>query len=553
MFQPETEWADPLPLSRDDDVPPFPVDALPAWLRDFIEAEATFTQTPTEMPAMFCLGALAAVCGGRVWIEGARGWTEGTNLYVAVVAAPGTRKTPVHRACCAPVLEYERALIDATREDVERRRAEREAREMMVERAREAMGRAKDAASSALAVRDYTEARAALALAPGATEPRIVVGDVTPEALIELLAEQDGRLAMLSDEDTLIGHLLGRYSASPAIEAFLTAYSNAPLSRDRKGKPPVRIPRPALTIATPIQPALLERARGDAMVTGRGLLDRFAMVVPANLIGSRRVDAPPVSDAVVAAYRENVIAVAAAAERANGRTLGLSPVARRIFTRWRVENERELGPGGRLEDVSGWGAKSEGLCLRFAALLHLAERPGHGLDLDVSEAAVRGGIEIVRCLGTHALVASDVLGIDRELADARTLLAWARDRGPTFTIRDAKRNLRRLKRGDALMAAIRILEERGIVRRLPRDVGQPGRPSEVFMLHPRSREIEVSGGFGSIAARSRATATLEATADHDALPKPPEPSDAWSDEKCRDELDPRDAALHHAATAAVSG
>jgi hypothetical protein len=94
-------------------------------------AEAEATQTPVEMPAMFGLATLATVAGGRVEVEPRPGWREGVNLFVGVVMESGSRKSAVHRDCTAPVVTYERELVEEATPTVaekasQRRRAEQQ-------------------------------------------------------------------------------------------------------------------------------------------------------------------------------------------------------------------------------------------------------------------------------------------------------------------------------------------------------------------------------------------------------------------------------------------
>lgn len=480
-------WPDPRSLSSSDDLPAWPIDAMPPWLADFITSLSISTQTAPEMGAAFVLGALAAICGGRVWVEAQRGWVEGLNLYLGVVAGPGERKTPVQRACIAPVLDWERALRSEDRQALAKRRARRESLEADVERARDARRRAKDSRSRDEAENDLSTAREALANEPEPNEVQIIVGDATPEALIEALAAQSGRLAALADEDTMIGHLLGRYTKVPAIEAFLQAYSNSPIRRTRKGKPEICIDRPALTIATPMQPALLEVARANEQIVGRGLLDRFALVAPPSMLGYRDVDAPPISDAALARYRNGILDIAQAVRAAGDVMLRLSPDAEARWKAWRRGLEVALGPAGDLAELKGWASKAEGMCLRIAALLHVAH-VGAPVGA-VSGEAMAGSIRLVEILAHHATVARELEGAGGVTDDARALAAWLASVGGKAHERDAKRALRRFREDGARFgAAQRRLTERGWTRH--RDAERRGERG------PVPREIELSPKVG---------------------------------------------------------
>ena len=481
--QPQPEpWPEPIPLSRADTLAPFPVDALPSWAANYVHALATFTQTPPEMAATCVLGAIATLTGGRVWIEVRPGWTEGTNLYAAIVASPGMRKSPVHDAATAPLREHERQVRDEERPRLAREMAARELREQAVEHLRRELPRMKGPAR-ADAERDLLDAAEELERTPVPVPYRLVAGDVTPEKLIELLAEQRGRLALLSDEDTVLGHLLGRYSKQPPIEAFLSAYSNKAIDRDRRGLGRVTVERPALTILTCIQPDLLRHAKRDALIVGRGLLDRFAIVVPRNTIGERDVEPPLIPQHVREDYRDALLSLAAATRGDLDVTLTLTPEARAAFVNWQRELERRRGLTGDLSSVQGWAAKADGLTARIVALLHVG---GGSIKEPVQAETVQRAVRIVRALAEHALTAADEMGLDPAITDARALLRWAVDRGEPFTARDVQRAMKsRFRDAGSVTTALQRLRGHNLARStrtIPSEKG--GRPRETWEVSP---------------------------------------------------------------------
>jgi putative DNA primase/helicase len=55
-----SDWPPVIPF-REFNLPPFPLDALPEWVRDFVRAEAVTTQTPPDMAALLALSTLAVI------------------------------------------------------------------------------------------------------------------------------------------------------------------------------------------------------------------------------------------------------------------------------------------------------------------------------------------------------------------------------------------------------------------------------------------------------------------------------------------------------------
>jgi uncharacterized protein DUF3987 len=101
--------------------------------------------------------------------------------------------------------------------------------------------------------------------------PRLLADDITPEAAASLLAEQGGRLAIISAEGGIFDIIAGRYSpkAVPNMDLWLKGHSGDPLRVDRKGRPPEHIPRPALTLGLMIQPSVLDAIILSRMLNGQ--------------------------------------------------------------------------------------------------------------------------------------------------------------------------------------------------------------------------------------------------------------------------------------------
>jgi replicative DNA helicase len=110
------EWSsadsEPIPLTQRVEVPPWPVDALPAPIADMVDAVAEATQTDLAMPATSALSALSACTGGYAEIEIRAGWREPLCVYTATIAGSGERKSSVQMFMTRPIHEVERRLVE---------------------------------------------------------------------------------------------------------------------------------------------------------------------------------------------------------------------------------------------------------------------------------------------------------------------------------------------------------------------------------------------------------------------------------------------------------
>jgi replicative DNA helicase len=503
---------DPIPLLGTHPIPAFPVDAFPDVVADMVTATAEATQTDPAMAGTTALTVVAAAVGGRVKIEVRAGWQEGLNLYTSTVAGPGERKSAVQAELTRPLRDQE-AVMAATGAE---QRSEAETQHQIAVKAAD---QAKAAASRATGTekdRLLAEAVAAGLLADAfkvPAVPRILADDVTGEAAASLLAEQDGRLAVISAEGGIFDVIAGRYSNNiPAMDVWLKGHAGDPLRVDRKGRPPEYIPHPALTVGLMIQPDVLATIGRNGTFRGRGLLARFLYALPTSMVGRRSADAASVPDEVTAAYGTLITKLAAdfhgwtdpAILRLNSdATAGVRALLETV--------EPQLAGTGQLAGLADWGAKFVGAIMRIAGLLHVAEHgePGYRLPitLDTLIRAQRIGTYFKHC----AIAAFEQMRLDPAVQDALYLLdviprvstestestERLHDRDSVHsgnsvdTLTVSRRDLhrasgRRFQRADDLDEPIAVLIEHGYLAPTPpTETKGPGRkPSPRWYVHP---------------------------------------------------------------------
>ena len=486
----ESEWWDaPVPLGARPPLPAFPVGIFPAWLREEITALTEFAQVPVDLPAVISLSVLAAAAGGRAVVEIRGSWREPLNLYTLATLPPGSRKSAVFAELTGPLLNTEHAMAQDARARITEAETQRAIADRRAAHARELAGRADDDNKTA-------EAISAAMLAEAITVPvmpRLIADDVTPEAAATLLAEQGGRLAVLSAEGGCFATLSGRYSNTPNLEVFLKGHSGDMLRVDRKGRPPEHIAHPALTLGLAIQPQTLRDIASMPGFRGRGLLARILYSLPPNTVGTRKIRTDPIPEHIRAAYEENLRAlVLTLAEWEDPAVLMLTPeAAEQLLTAAEVLEPR-LGPDGDLGHVADWASKLIGAEARIAGLLHLAANLRDGWGKPVSAATMEAAVRAGEYFIAHALAAFDGMGADPLLEDARHALTWiARNQEKTFTkralFRAEQSRFRKITELDPVLA---ILEQHGYIRLAEQpDRSGPGRkPSPEYAIHPELDE-----------------------------------------------------------------
>jgi len=480
-------WPTPIPLTGRTAPRPFPVQALPGWLADMVAAVAEFTQTPPDLAGCIALAVLSAAAGGRVEVEVRGSWREPANLFTVVVLPPGSRKSAVFTALVRPLLAAEATLIERTRPVIVEA-------ELALRVAAKAADRAANAAAAATdsAGRDRLLAEAAAAAMNAnsitvPTLPRLVADDVTSEQAASLLAEQGGRLAVLSPEGGIFATLAGRYSGAPNLEVFLKGHAGDMLRVDRRSRPAEHVDRPALTLGLAVQPEVLRDIAQMPGFRGKGLLARILFAVPENTVGRRRVGTDPIPDSTVQAYAENLSAlVLDLADRRDPILLSLAHDANERMLSIERDIEPRLAPSGSWAHIVDWASKYAGAIARIAGLLHLGDGWPTGR---ITAATFERAATIGAYFADHALAAFDDMGADPLIDDARHVLSWIeRTQTERFTKRDLFSALSRgrFRKAADLDPVLNLLVGHGYLAPAPtterRGAGRA--PSPGWLVHP---------------------------------------------------------------------
>jgi hypothetical protein len=445
-------------------------------------AVADEVQVPVDLPAALAMGVLSTAAGGRAEVVVRGQWREPLNLYTVVAMPPGAGKSPAFRLMCAPVFRAEKQMREAAGSAIAKAQIERET---AIAEAQEQRRKAKERAEIEGAVMAATLAEAL----PVPVMPRLAADDVVPEQAATIMAEQGGRLAILSAEGTFFSVIMGRYSSgTPNLELVLKAHAGDRVQVDRRGRAEL-IERPALTIATTVQPSVIREMAAKPALRERGILARFLMAIPRDLVGSRNMTPDLVPEDVLRDYADTMAAlIAGMADWDDPAAIMLSPGALKLHTGWRAEFEPRLKTGtGDLEALRDWAAKLPGAAARIAGLLHLAANPDRGPRMPVSEDTMCAALRQADYWAEHAMAAFGAMRAHARTEDARAVLGWigARER---FTLRDVHRGMqRRFATAQEALATLAFLEDHGYVRRVPDlDTIRRGRKPVAFEVHPEA-------------------------------------------------------------------
>jgi hypothetical protein len=453
-----------------------PEDLIPGPVGDMARSVAAATETPLEMAMMTGLGVVAASIAGKVQICPSPGYAEPLQLYVATVLPSGNRKTAVINEMAAPFRKAEAQLIEQLTPERKRLESLRKTEELTIDRLRKQAAAKRD--SNAL-IEEI--ARREAELPELSAIPRFWTQDITPERLGTLMAENGGRMAVMSDEGGIFDILAGRYSnnATPNLDLFLQGHSGSPVRVDRRSRDAVLINTPALTLVVTPQPDVLRSLSEHKAFRGRGLLARFLFLLPPSTVGSRKHETIPIPAHTRDAYDRCISSLLSAPLAADGVPVTVR-FSREAFARWKdfqMSVESQMAEDGRLHEILDWGSKLPGAVARLAGGIHGSLHAGRSIPGEIEREVADIAITLGELLISNALAAFRVMQKPEKIEHAEKVLAWIRRHGMReFHLREMFRSHQtRFGEMAAMMPAVSLLQDHGYIR--PREKEKkPGRP-----------------------------------------------------------------------------
>jgi len=478
------QWEEPIPFEQRN-LPSFPTEALPQTIKDYALAVAESTQTPVDMSACAALAVMALCLQGKYRIKAKADWSEPLNLFTVIVAEPSERKSPIINLMTKPLNEYEAEYNSRNAAELEASKMNKrilEKRQRALED-KAAKGKADSGELEQLArqIASYKER----------TPLRLYVDDITTEKLNSVLADGNGKAAIISAEGGIFDMLSGIYSKNVNIDVMLKGYSGDSIRVDRVGRNSESIMNPALTILLTVQPNVLSEVMQNGTFRGRGLTARFLYCMPTSLVGRRRFHTTPIPQEVSSSYERLIKNLLEDEQSATPEMITLSTEAEALLESFSDEVEGKLKT--EFADIADWAGKLVGGVLRIAGILCRASvmRCYDFLSVNdalvVSEEVMKNAITIGRYFAEHSKAAFSRMGVDARMKQSKYVLSAIVKNGlAEFTRRDIMRLCRSFKTAEELQPILNHLTEYGYIAPKGDDAKfVKGRPTgQIYLVNP---------------------------------------------------------------------
>lgn len=486
----ESEWNDPEPLVEAS-IPaqPYPLEALPALLREAVTEVQSFIQSPVSLVAQSAIATLSLAAQGLVDVTRAHHLSGPTGLYMLAVAQSGERKTAGDKYFIKPIEEYEAEAAEAAKPELKAHAAAMQSwnakKEGTLAAIRQASKEGKDCSKLERALEDIEAEQP-----EDPRVPQLLLSDITPEAKAWHLAKKWPTAGIFSNEAGIVlgGHAMGKDSLMRNLAFDNTLWDGGSVNIGRKTSESFTVRGARLTTSLMIQPTTLVDAMAKAgpLMRDSGFLARFLLSCPETTIGNRPFIEPPAHWPALESYHHTVKGLLNIPLPLNEqgilepRMMSLSPQARTVWVRFYNGVEAAQRAGGQLAGVRDVASKTADNAARLAALFHAYET-GLG-SMEIGAESMEAGADVALWHLSESLRFFSELALPQTLMDAIRLDAWllayCKQENTDMVKKNHAMQYGPLRTKDKLEAALVELEERHRVK-----LKKEGRANYI-QLHP---------------------------------------------------------------------
>ena len=383
-------------------VPPPPLDAFPAWIREICQARQYCARGPIDFALFTALGAVSGAYTSRQMVAAQNDHVEPGLLWTMMIGSPSTKKGPMMRPFMELVKKRGADICEARNKEIKTHRQAILAKRDEVKRAaneRDRMQRQLDSLPVSLSLQDRLAKQAELSNALHSLEGRLGrlrteaedegpmqrlegIENFTKEALI-LGFRGNEPIFCMSEEAAFLTSACRTYGTDGPDDALiLTSYDGGSHTMHRKtgggvdGADPqaIILESVRLSVVSTAQPNILLKFNRDNALTDSGLLQRFCPIYPQYDEPATRPPAtPPTYQTKLDAYNSCIdMLFGAARKQPVAQTHVFDPYALDLFQEYQgqiVAQKQEVHTGLG----EGWLGKQAGRVMRMALILHIAD------------------------------------------------------------------------------------------------------------------------------------------------------------------------------------
>jgi hypothetical protein len=488
-------WPTPAALLKDEieTAPQFPNAFLPGPLSDFACDVTDRMQCAVDIVAVPLIICATTAIGKdfRMAPKAGDDWTERACLWGGLILPSGSMKSPGFNKALKPLRRLQSEFREKHVTDLEDHKAK-------VARAEYAERSLKEACrKAARSGKDMPEKPKAAEAPEPPKLRRLLTGDITQEALVDLIEQNPRGLLLFRDELSAWFASFNQYRSGADRQFYLECHAGGSFAKDRRVGS-VLIDDLYLNICGGIQPQIVREVLSGGDLDG--MTARFSLLVwPDRNEEFVYVDHPPNHNAEQATNQvfKKLLSFEPAAffgsyDPRTTRAFWFDDAAQKIFTDWYTRNQKHVRGDKEPGSLTAHFSKYAGLFPRLAIVHHLIRRAlNETASPQLVDAETAAAVEsfIDKYLEPHARRIHRHLGGEPLRDNARRIAAWLVE-NPTMTTFKAREIRRKewsgLTEQDDVNKALDYLENVAGWVRCATDLAGPrgGRPSSTYRINP---------------------------------------------------------------------
>lgn len=480
-------------ITKSEELPAFPLEYLPGWIRDYIVNFSENTGISKDFCAACVFGAVSTVVCGHLSIHFNGTHYEPANLYTVFVGRSGSMKSTAINQFVGPARAWLMEKNKAVKAHNQSITAEIETIEEDLSKEQRKRTNQDEKQIAELKARIEHKRECLKSHYP------VPFTDVVPESIIKSMMNTNGAATIATAEGNIINVLTGRSytqrGTAPNLDIFLAGYDGEPYHGIRVTSGEVEIPHANISILMAIQPTLLETLCLSADANGRGLVQRFLIFAPEDTETTIDHTRPNTTDPNHARrWNEHIRTIADRFMQPNA-----APVVMELFNDadtiirecWNYERELINERGAADEDgIIGWISKLHGKALRLASILAVLDEPK---AINITKEHAETAVALLKEYFIPHYIGSYETG-DILTKDEKKIISWIIRRSKkdgnqeSFSEHELKQAIRLFydrKGQERFRAAIEGLQDKNYIRPLHARKSSNGRkPGPAWQINP---------------------------------------------------------------------
>lgn len=437
---PDRPWPAPEPLALHVAAEPYPLDALPATIREAVVECANHVKAPIPLVASSALAAVSLVAQAQIDARRDETLENPVSLYLLTIADSGERKSTCDKHFMQVIIEHDRQQALRWQPEHDRHRTNLEAWEAKRAGVKARIQEASKKGNDTRAFENDLQMLERDKPVPPRI-PRLVYSDATPEALAHNLAMRWPSGGVMSSEAGLVlgAHAMSSESIMRNLGQLNVLWDGADLHIDRKSSESFTVRDVRLTVGLMVQEPTLREFYGKSgrLSRGCGFLARFLISWPESTQGLRPYTSPPATWPARDCFNQRLTTILQQPVALNDHgtltpaVVQMSTDAKNFWVEFYNAVESKLVIGGELREVRDVASKTADNAVRLAALFQFFEDGSLVIGID----SIESGCRIAAWHLNEARRFFGEIALPDELADLvrldRWLVEYLRKKGTT--------------------------------------------------------------------------------------------------------------------------